>query len=68
MKQRILFIATILTIGNSINAQWFKKAKPQPTAPVEQADKKGKLESIDSKTKNCQKKYHVKYKPFKITY
>jgi hypothetical protein len=55
MKQKILFIATILTIGNSINAQWFKKAKPQPTAPVEQADKKGKLESIDSKTKNCQK-------------
>lgn len=55
MKQRILFIATIFTIGNSINAQWFKKSKPQPTAPAEQADKKGKLESIDSKTKNCQK-------------
>lgn len=56
MKQRVyVFIVTVFALQTA-NAQWFKKKKPAPApAPTEQTDKKNKLESIESKTKNCVK-------------
>ena len=54
MKQRdyVLFVAVF--ISQTATAQWFKKAKTVQVAPAaETAGNKIKLESIESKTKNC---------------
>lgn len=53
MKQKLLLFSALVLICESTQAQWFKKSKPKSPPPVEQTEKKGKIESIESKTKNC---------------
>ena len=54
MKQRDYVLIAAVLISQTATAQWFKKAKPVQIAPVAEAvGNKNKLESIESKTKNC---------------
>ncbi len=49
-------MSAMMIFGHASQAQWFKKSKPAPPVPqLEQSDKKGKSETIESKTKNCTK-------------
>ena len=53
MKQRNYVLIAAVFISQTVTAQWFKKAKPAQVAPVAESSNKNKLESIESKTKNC---------------
>lgn len=56
MKKFIFAIGLFFLTFNSSNAQWFcKKKKPIANPPVATEQPKSKLESIESKTKNCVK-------------
>jgi len=53
MKQRNYVLIAAVLISQTASAQWFKKSKTVQVAPVAENSNKNKLESIDSKTKNC---------------